>query len=371
MKVLGIGYGRHLFDKNDFEYQRLSSCASKTTSYDHIVFTSNSDGFDVFRNDEKFTLHPTSSKSRIRMVFDAVSIGDKLIKEKGIEVVTAQDPFAAGLVGYWLKLLNPKVRLQVQEHGDVLGSRSWRRESPSNQFKYYFAMVILKKADIIRIVSKRTEDFIYKKFGQNKQVRRLPVVIDVHKFQEEYAGDRSGDGTFTFVTAARFVEQKNLPLMIEAFNECYKNNRSLRLKIFGAGKLQNHIEALVRNLDVSDAVVVSGWCKNLPQEMKSSDAYLLTSNYEGWARVLVEAMIVGIPTVTTDVGCAREVLLDKEHGLVVPVGDKEALVSAMETMSQNSSLYNEIKNNLSELDVDTLPGTNVQNYGDLWLKTLS
>jgi len=369
MKVLGIGYGRHLFDENNFEHKRLQSCAGAVDSFDHVVFTLKKERFEKLEVGN-FTIHPTNSSSKFSMLFDAVKVGRKLIREKQITVISTQDVFETGFVGLQLKKKFESVTLQVQEHGDVLSSVHWRREKFSNKLRYWFAFRVLKRADIVRVVSKRTKNFLLQRLGADKKIHTFPVVIDILNFEKLTASKKIKSDTFTFITAARFVPQKNFSLMIIAFAEVYKTNPHIRLKIFGEGELESGITALVKKLELTSVIEINSWTKDLAGEMKKADAYLLTSNYEGWARVLIEAMVLGLPTVTTDVGCVGEVLIDGEHGLVVPVGDKNELVSAMRRISVDSVLHEQLIENLSRISTSSISGTDIKTYPQDWALTL-
>jgi glycosyltransferase involved in cell wall biosynthesis len=71
--------------------------------------------------------------------------------------------------------------------------------------------------------------------------------------------------------------------------------------------------------------------------------YVMSSNYEGFPNALVEAMATGLPVISTDfpTGVAREVISNK-NGWVIPVGDGDALLVAMETALSDESHWNEI-----------------------------
>jgi glycosyltransferase involved in cell wall biosynthesis len=69
-----------------------------------------------------------------------------------------------------------------------------------------------------------------------------------------------------------------------------------------------------------------------------ADCFLLTSNSEGWGLVAVEAAAHALPIIMTDVGLAGEVIKNEESGLIIPVGDKDKLVAAMERIINDAGL---------------------------------
>lgn len=370
MKVLSFGYGRHLFKPGDTERERLTLCAGAVETLHHVVFTKQSDGLQSTIVDAHFILHPTHSANKVLMLFDALRIGHRLVVKEGIDVVTTQDPFETGLVGLMLKIRHPHLTLQVQEHGDVLASRAWVKERSSNRFRRFFAFIVLRYADIVRVVSARTEQFLRKKYGPTKDIRVLPVSVAVSGVRRVDRARSRDSRPFIFLTAARFVPQKNLPMMIRAFARVYVNHPNIRLRIFGGGALEAKLRALVISFKISEAVDFKGWTQSLCDEMALADAYLLSSNYEGWGRVLIEALLANLPIVTTDVGCAGEVIKHEQHGLIVPVGDEEQFAHAMEQMCTDNEFYDRLVATMQSIDATTLPGAQIDNYGEQWIHTM-
>ncbi|MCB9809977.1 glycosyltransferase family 4 protein [Candidatus Nomurabacteria bacterium] len=376
--VISIGYGRHFFDNSNGERRRMQLCAKECNSLHMIIFTLKKDGLEYQESQEGFHLCPTNSSTRLAMVFDAYRIVKKIIKSNNKKyIVTTQDPFGAGLVGLFLqKKLG--VHLTVQEHADAFSGSFWKRESIKNQLLYILGKYILRQADTVRVVSDRIVEAV-KKIGVKANITKLPVAIDVDKFTqiECQKTDRFfGEDTFQFLSVARFVPQKNLSLMIESFSEAYKKNDRIRLLLVGEGPDKDLIEEeIVKNFPTQNLsatpIKIIGWSENIPCLMRQSDAYLLTSNYEGWGRVLIEAMISSLPVVTTDVGCVGEVVLDRQHGLVVPVEDKDSLVNAIATIAGDKDLHNKIKSNLKNIKTQDIVGTDLNNYGVNWVRSLS
>jgi glycosyltransferase involved in cell wall biosynthesis len=310
------------------------------------------------------------------MPFDAFLIGRRIIKKHKRDIlVNAQDPFETGMVGLWLKYLYG-LKLVVQEHGDVLSTTHWKKESVGNFFRYYLGLFILQQADLVRVVSGRTEQAFRKR--DIKNITKLPVAIDTSYFINAQADALVPTifepNAFVFLTVARFVPQKNLKLLLEAFKKVHEINPRARLLMVGSGKeelsLKKYIEANFSDVSGEVPIKILPWSNNVPGLMKASDAYVLTSNYEGWGRVLIEAMVCKLPIVTTDVGCAGEVVKDSQHGFIVPIGDEEVLTKAMLEISQNQDVHHTFKENLERLPVAEIPGTDISNYGIHFARSL-
>jgi glycosyltransferase involved in cell wall biosynthesis len=372
-KVLSIGYGRSLFVEGNPERVRMELCATETTSYRMIIFTSRKDNLSsVTEATYNLFLYPTNSRWRFLMPIDAFLLARRIIKTHGLDVVTTQDPFEAGIVGYALKLLY-KTPLVIQEHGDVFSTSYWRRETLFNRVRYLWGLALLKRADVVRVVSLRMKEF-YKKSGI-RRITFLPVSVDTRPLLEaepvslrEYFAPED----FVFLSVARFVPQKNLTLLIEAFARVQQEYPKARLLLVGTGKELAVLQEKARTLfgKAQTTVVFLPWSDNVAGLMKAADAYVLSSNYEGWGRVLIEAMVTGLPMVTTAVGCAGEVVRDGKHGLIVPIDDTEALAKAMLRLATDKDFYAKVKHNLAILSLTDIPGTDLQNYGKDWVKTL-
>ena len=371
--VIAIGYGAHIFTPYNVERQRLIACAAETAELHQIIFTVRMSGCQFEQAADNLYVYPTNSRSKFTMVFDAIVIARRIIKESNQNyIVTTQDPFAAGLVGLMLRYLH-QVHLVVQEHGDVFGSSHWRRESVYNQCSYVLGRIVLRQAGVVRVVAKRVARHVAALGVPQEKIVRLPVSIDTSSFTpKHYNWQQSQPHVFQFVTVARLVKQKNFPLMLRAFKSAWEQNQHIRLRIIGSGPEHSTIKALLAKQyqGVTSPVTLEAWSEDIPTVLRQADSYLLTSNYEGWARVLIEAVVTNLPIVTTDVGCAGEVVLDTVHGLVVPVDNHLALAEAIQSMATDYSSYKQYVKNLQALNVQEIVGTDQADYGAQWVETL-
>ncbi len=131
------------------------------------------------------------------------------------------------------------------------------------------------------------------------------------------------------LSVSRLEKAKNLPLLIDAF-EMVRNQLYCRLAIIGEGSQFKTIESRIQSSPFRDEILLLGHRKNPYKYMKHASLLTLSSSWEGFGNVLVEAMAVGTPVVSTDCPYGpREILEDGRYGALVPTNNADALAKAM------------------------------------------
>ncbi len=141
--------------------------------------------------------------------------------------------------------------------------------------------------------------------------------------------DWGATGGARVLAAGSFKAQKNFPLLLRAFASLAQQLPAT-LTIIGEGPDRAALEAQIAQLDLSGRVLLPGFTSTPGDWYASADLFVLSSNYEGFGNVLVEAMHCGLPVVATD--CPHgpaEVLGHGRWGTLVPPGDPTALAVAM------------------------------------------
>jgi len=140
-----------------------------------------------------------------------------------------------------------------------------------------------------------------------RQLAAEPMPAGVHLVGNE--------GGVKLVAAGRLVQQKGFDLLIEAVSRC--GNVALQLTILGEGPLRAELEAQARALGVAGRVRFAGFQPNPYPFFHAADAFVLSSRYEGFPNVVLEALACGTPVIATPApGGVREIL-DGVHGCVV------------------------------------------------------
>lgn len=145
-----------------------------------------------------------------------------------------------------------------------------------------------------------------------------------------------------FLYVGRFSPEKNLILLIEAFNKL----PNLKLDIVGFGSLENHLKKIA-NSNITFWGAIDN--KNLSSFYQKFDVFILPSRAEPWGLVVEEALNNGLPVIVSDrVGC-KEDLVSSKYGLIFKFDDLDDLVNKIIEIS-NPQVYNKIASNISKLD---------------------
>jgi glycosyltransferase involved in cell wall biosynthesis len=148
------------------------------------------------------------------------------------------------------------------------------------------------------------------------RIRVIPNPVDLTRVRLAAADpvDESvmppGEGPL-IVAAGRLAEAKNYPLMIEAFAEI-RRQLNARLLILGQGELEHTLRQLIDARGLAGAIVLAGFQANPWKYIARADLFLLTSKYEGFGNVLIEAMACGVPVVATASAGTRDIV---RHGV--------------------------------------------------------
>ena len=142
----------------------------------------------------------------------------------------------------------------------------------------------------------------------------------------------------------RLVSVKNISLQIKAMAKLVESEESkveskkIELWIVGDGLEKLNLKYQISKLKLENNVKLLGWQNNPEKFYSQADAFLLTSDYEGWGMVAVEAASYGLPIIMTDVGCAGELIENEKSGLVVPVNNQVRLEEAMVRIINDDNL---------------------------------
>ncbi len=160
----------------------------------------------------------------------------------------------------------------------------------------------------------------------------------------------------------RLTKQKSFETLIQAFYQVLKQVKA-RLIILGTGPDQAKLQSLLYKLSLENEVSLQGFVENPYAYMTRAKVFVLSSAWEGFGNVLVEAMAVGTPVISTDCQSGpSEILADGKYGYLTPVGDSPAIAEAILQV-----LYG----NYKRVDSNWLNQFSIQNSAQKYLEALS
>lgn len=171
----------------------------------------------------------------------------------------------------------------------------------------------------------------------------LPNPLDLNRIPELKFKTRSKE----IVGAGRLDIQKNFYQLIKSFKKFHEKHQDYVLKIYGEGPLREELIDYAMSVLPEGTFEFPGQDPNLLQSMCDSKMFILSSKYEGMPNILIEAMAMGMPVISTNCpsGGPMELIENEKNGLLVEVDDIEAMSQAMEMIAESEDLANELGRN--------------------------
>ena len=187
----------------------------------------------------------------------------------------------------------------------------------------FIAKHLFRKADFTVFQTKDAQAWFPEKVHRKSEV--VPNQVDYRFYETKLQGQKAD-----IVTTGRLEPQKNHRMLIDAFSRI-ADRISDNLIIIGEGSLRPALENQIRELGLTDRVLLPGRSEDVPASIGNAKLYVLSSDFEGMPNALMEAMALGLPCISTDCPCGgpKELINDGESGFLVPVNNPETLASKM------------------------------------------
>lgn len=203
----------------------------------------------------------------------------------------------------------------------------------------YLSRLVIKKAKHIIAISFAVSEFLIDK----KEIRSDEKLSVVHYgYQPRPGEDRItakvgiGDGSGICIgTISRLTRQKDLPTLFSAFAQFLMDHPKSTLLLVGGGEEMNQLKNLARNLGIGENIEWVGRTSRIPEFLSRMDIFVLSSLYEGFGLVLLEAMDAGVPIIASNNSAIPEVLGEDFTGLV-QTGDVDSFVTQMNEYTKQS-----------------------------------
>ena len=197
----------------------------------------------------------------------------------------------------------------------------------------------------------------------NETIQKKCVVIP-NPLRPDLPQPYMGKRRNVVTTYCRLHPAKNLPLLLSAFTSFHKRYSEYTLEIYGEGELLSSLNEQIIHLGIEGCAHIYPFDPHIHSKIRDCAMFVSSSDWEGFPNSVMEALAIGLPTISTDCDFGpRDMIRDYENGLLVPVGDVQALVNAMTELAENPDLAER----LSKESVKVRETYDVDRIGQQWL----
>lgn len=182
-----------------------------------------------------------------------------------------------------------------------------------------------------------------------------------------FVADRYSDvSTKRVIAVGRLDYQKGFDRLIQAWEVVWKSGKynDWRLDIFGQGEWKDMLQRMIDEKGLNGSAFINKPTKNIGREYSESAMLVMSSNYEGFPMVMIEAMACGLPVVAFDFKCGpKDIISEGENGLIIRNGDIKALAKGMMRLMGDDECRKRMSQNARKI-VDTYSEKTVM---DKWI----
>jgi len=265
----------------------------------------------------------------------------KLVRKHNINIVQSHG-YKSHLIALYLKIFE-RIKWVSFVHG-------WSKENIKMHIYSATELILVRFSDIVVAVSPSIQKVLKKWFVGN--VLTILNAIDKNEIPGKIGGieqrRRLGidDSEFVIGTIGRLSPEKGHKYLIEAIGKI--NHEKMRLLIVGDGPLKNDLQKLCNDFQLNDVVVFCGYDKNIRDYYESLNILVLPSLQEGLPNVVLEAMVLNVPVISTDVGGVREIIIDGYNGWVIKSGNTLSIVAKLNELINNKKLIENVASRLHD-----------------------
>jgi len=237
-----------------------------------------------------------------------------------------------------------KARLIISEHTHP--TTNLKNEMYGNITKLFMKKLYPKADKIVTVSEWIKQDLVQNFHLPENKIKAICNPVDSENIEllsrEEIENIWFKSDIPVIVAVGRLTKQKGYPYLLRAFS-IVREQLSCRLLIIGEGEDKTMLDTMAKELGIEKDTIFAGFQKNPFKYMAKSSLFVLSSLYEGFPNVILEAMTLGLAIVATDCPSGPSELIDDgQNGILVPVKDEKALAHAIVEVLKNDKLREDL-----------------------------
>lgn len=334
--VLSFGSTRGLWEGDQAEdVQRMLGYAACLERYLVVVHSYRRHRLKPLQLRENFEAIPTDARTAPGSLLRMFRLGVQLLRRHKVSLIQVQDPFALGCLGVVLgKCFQLPVNVCV--YGPNVYDEHWLKSHWSHRFAALLGRWVLKHSQAVQVDGMMTERRLRAAGLQAGKIHVKPMVpANLEQFLAIERGAPKAGERVRLLFVGRLVAQKNLSMLLRVIHGLQERvAMPIELLLAGEGPELEPLRALAAKLGIGESV---RFCGAVPRDrivevFAQADLFVMSSHYEGFARVMMEAAAAALPIVTTAVSGSDEAVVHGRTGYVVPVGALELLTERLGTL---------------------------------------
>lgn len=190
---------------------------------------------------------------------------------------------------------------------------------------------------------------------KHKNIRIIPNPVFIHTVNNKVEKEN------IILSVGRLVREKAQHFLLDMISEI--DEPGWKLVILGDGPLRDQLEEKIKHLNIADKVILKGQVSEVGEWLEKSSIFVFSSISEGFPNALVEAMAVGLPCVSFDCDAGpKDVIINNQNGILIPVGDVEALTRNVTDLIRNKNLRTSISEEALKIGADLNASEIAQKY---------
>ncbi|MBR5361079.1 MAG: glycosyltransferase [Lachnospiraceae bacterium] len=220
----------------------------------------------------------------------------------------------------------------------------------SSGFNRTLLMLALDRCERMVCQTEYQVDFFPERFREKCAVISNPIFEEFVKKAEELSNNKKTDDfakdrlSGKIAATGRLFDYKNHRMLIRAFKHISEDYPDVNVTIYGEGPYREELENEIEKFGLKDRVFLPGDSSAVAKDISDAIIYVLPSDTEGLPNALMEAMALNLPVISTDCPCGgpKSLIDDGVNGLLVPVGDEEAMAQALKRLLDDGELRNKL-----------------------------
>lgn len=232
----------------------------------------------------------------------------------------------------------------------------YKKINPNAKYDKLFKR-ILPKFDEIIAVSPGVEQIFNEIYHLEHKTRVIYNLVDTDKIiikAKEKSDIKLEGNEINFVSVGRLHNQKGYDILITAINELNQKGllpQNFKLRIYGDGPQKSMLENLIKEYSLEDKVYLQGKVMNPYKYLKDSDLFILSSRYEAFGLVIIEAMTLGVPVLATENHATNKIIKHKENGYIAE-NSYQGIYEGLKYLLNNPRELEKYKKNLKNYKYD-------------------